>query len=53
MIRKYVHRFIGPFAKKWLFFDRVLNEEVYQWPKISGRVIVTSDLPGEAYVHAR
>ncbi|MFZ0594961.1 MAG: type ISP restriction/modification enzyme [Bryobacteraceae bacterium] len=28
-----------PFAKKWLFFDRVLNEEIYQWPKISGRVI--------------
>ncbi len=28
-----------PFTKKWLFFDRILNEEVYQWPKISGRVI--------------
>jgi predicted helicase len=28
-----------PFAKRWLFFDRILNEEVYQWPKVSGRVI--------------
>lgn len=28
-----------PFSKKWLLFDRVLNEEVYQWPKISGQVI--------------
>jgi predicted helicase len=28
-----------PFTKKWLFFDRVLNEEVYQWPSVSGRVM--------------
>ena len=28
-----------PFAKKYLFLDRVPNEEVYQWPGISGRVI--------------
>jgi len=28
-----------PFTKRWLFFDRILNEEIYQWPKISGRVI--------------
>lgn len=33
-----------PFTKRWLFFDRVMNEEVYQWPNISGRVIVTSDI---------
>jgi predicted helicase len=25
-----------PFTKKWLFFDRLLNEEIYQWPKICG-----------------
>jgi predicted helicase len=23
-----------PFSKKWLFFDRILNEEVYQFPQI-------------------
>ena len=28
-----------PFTKRWLFFDRIMNEEVYQWPNISGRVI--------------
>jgi predicted helicase len=28
-----------PFTKRWLFFDRILNERVYQWPKISGSVI--------------
>jgi predicted helicase len=28
-----------PFAKQWLFFDRILNERVYQWPKITGSVI--------------
>lgn len=37
-----------PFTKKWLFFDRVLNEEIYQWPNISGRVIVTSDVAWRA-----
>jgi predicted helicase len=33
-----------PFTKRWLFFDRILNEEVYQWPTIRGRVIVISDI---------
>jgi predicted helicase len=28
-----------PFSKRWLFFDRILNEEVYQWPRISGEAI--------------
>jgi predicted helicase len=28
-----------PFTKRWLFFDRIVNEEVYQWPNISGRVV--------------
>jgi predicted helicase len=35
-IRRAVYR---PFSKRWLFLDRILNEEVYQWPSISGRVI--------------
>jgi predicted helicase len=26
-----------PFSKRWLFFDRILNEEIYQWPNIRGR----------------
>ena len=38
-----------PFTKRWLFFDRILNEEVYQLPKIfppgqPNRVIVVTDL---------
>jgi predicted helicase len=33
-----------PFMKRWLYFDRVLNEEIYQWQNISGPVIVTSDI---------
>jgi len=38
-----------PFTKRWLFFDRILNEEVYQLPKIfppgqPNRVIVMSDI---------
>ncbi len=38
-----------PFTKRWLFFDRILNEEVYQLPKIfppgqPNRVIVVTDI---------
>lgn len=37
-----------PFTKRWLFFDRILNEEVYQWSNISGPVIITSDIAWRA-----
>ncbi len=37
-----------PFAKKWLYFDRLVNERVYQWPAISGRVLVISDVAWRA-----
>src|SRR5207248_1281762 len=30
-LRQCIYR---PFCKRWLFFDRVLNEEVYQFPQI-------------------
>jgi predicted helicase len=33
-----------PFTKQFLFFDRILNEEVYQWPSISGRLIAVPGL---------
>jgi predicted helicase len=36
-----------PFSKRWLFFDRVLNEEVYHWPKLSGRAICLTDVGSE------
>jgi len=36
-----------PFAKRWLFFDRILNERVYQWPKISGRSIAVTEFTSE------
>ncbi len=38
------HSLYRPFTKRWLFFDRILNEEVYQWPNVSGRVVVISDI---------
>ncbi len=28
-----------PYAKRWVFFDAVLNQRTGQWPHISGRVI--------------
>jgi predicted helicase len=34
-----VHSLYRPFERKWLYLDRVLNEEVYQWANISGTVI--------------
>src|ERR1019366_7893511 len=40
-----------PFAKKWLFFDRIWNERVCQWPNIgASRAILTSDLGWRAPV---
>ena len=36
---KIVLSLFRPFTKRWLFFDRILNERVYQWPKIAGQVI--------------
>jgi predicted helicase len=41
-----------PFVREWLFFDRILNEEIYVMPRIfpqaqterENRIIVTSDL---------
>ena len=37
-----------PYVHKWVFFDRILNEEIYQWPRIAGRVIVISDIAWRA-----
>jgi predicted helicase len=39
-----------PYTKKFLFFDRILNEEIYQWSKVSGPTIVTSDIAWRAPV---
>ena len=37
-----------PFAKQWLFFDRLLIERVYQWPNIGvGRGICLTDIGSE------
>jgi predicted helicase len=43
-VMKIVHSLYRPFTKQWLYFDRLLNERVYLWPEISGRVIVCSDI---------
>ncbi len=37
-----------PFTKRWLFFDRIMNEEIYQWSNISGPAIVISDIASRA-----
>jgi len=47
---KLVRALYRPFTKRWLFFDRIVNEEVYQWPKITGSVIVISDIGWRAPV---
>jgi len=36
-----------PFTKKYLYFDRVMNEEIYQWQKISGRILCLTDVASE------
>ncbi len=36
-----------PFAKRWLYFDQLLNERLYQWPNIAGKVICVTDLASE------
>ena len=37
-----------PFSKRWLFFDRILNEEIYQWPNIGvGLAICLTDIGSE------
>jgi len=36
---KIVPSLYRPFTRQWLYFDRILNERVYQWPKISGRFV--------------
>jgi predicted helicase len=33
-----------PFTKRLLFFDRILNEEIYQWQKVFGVVIAVPGL---------
>jgi predicted helicase len=38
-ITKIVRALYRPYTQRWLYFDSHLNERVYQWPKISGRVI--------------
>jgi predicted helicase len=36
-----------PFARQWLYFDRILNERTYQWHSISGRCIAVTDFTSE------
>jgi predicted helicase len=36
-----------PFTSRWLFFDRILNEEVYQWPNVTGPSICVTDIGSE------
>jgi predicted helicase len=44
---KIVSALYRPFTKRWLYFDPILNEEVYQWPKLSGVCIALTDFTSE------
>jgi predicted helicase len=46
--KKIIPSLYRPFSKRWLFFDRILNEEVYQWPNITvRRCICLTDIGSE------
>jgi len=45
---KLVRSLYRPFTTKWLYFDQLLNERVYQWPNIAGRVLTISDIAWRA-----
>lgn len=36
-----------PYAKRWVFFDGVLNQRTFQWPRITGRVICVTGIASE------
>lgn len=36
-----------PFSKRWVFFDSVLNQRTFQWPRINGSVICVTDIASE------
>jgi predicted helicase len=44
---KMVRCLYRPFTLTSLFFDRVLNERVYQWPHLSGRCIAVTEFTSE------
>src|ERR1035437_1123144 len=41
---KIVQALVRPFTTQWLFFDRILNERIYQWPHIKGKAIAVPGL---------
>ncbi len=46
--KKIIPSLYRPSSKRWLYFDPVLNEEVYQWPNITvGRCICLTDVGSE------
>jgi len=44
---KLISALTRPFAKKWIFYDRIAIERTYQWPNIAGPVICLTDLGSE------
>jgi predicted helicase len=36
-----------PYTKRWVYFDSVLNQRTFQWPKIVGSVICLTDIASE------
>jgi predicted helicase len=44
---KIVRCLYRPFTRRFLFFDRVLNERAYQWPRIAGTAICMTDVASE------
>jgi predicted helicase len=36
-----------PYSKRWVFFDGVLNQRTFQWPRVTGLVICLTDVAFE------
>jgi predicted helicase len=36
-----------PYAKRWVYFDSIINQRTFQWPKIDGPVVCVTDIASE------
>jgi predicted helicase len=47
---KIVRSLYRPFTHRLLFFDRILNERVYRWPNVTGRVLTLSGPGNDVFI---
>ena len=36
-----------PYSKRWVFFDSVLNQRTFQWPRVTGLSVCVTDIASE------